>query len=144
MNHQYLKKSIISIVSLAVIFFIFGASPILASSGDPYAGLITAVGETGLDKNSNVLVIAGTIVKGVLSLLGVALVLVLIYAGIMWGFLSANDSKKVQTAKDIIKNAIIGLVIVMAAYAITIFIFGSIGATGSSQSPSPTDTVWTD
>jgi len=129
MNHQYLKKSIISFVA---IFFIFGASFVLAGTGEPYSGLQAAVGETGLDRNSDVFLLAGAIVKGVLSVLGVALVLVLIYAGIMWGFLSVNNPNKVQTAKDLIKNAIIGLVIVFAAYAITTFIFGSIGATGSS------------
>ena len=111
-----------------MIFFVAQA----ASAGGLYENMKIAVGDTKL--SSDPITFVGAIVKGLLSLLGVALVLVLIYAGIIWGFLSANDPKKIQTAKDMIKNAVIGLVIVFAAYAVTSFILDSLNKTTTAAS----------
>ncbi|MFA6525840.1 MAG: hypothetical protein WCT26_00290 [Candidatus Buchananbacteria bacterium] len=130
MNHKYIRNSIISFV---VIFLVFGAQ--FALAGGLYSNLDVAAG-SDLKKNSDIVKFIGSIVGVVLSLLGVALVLVLIYAGIMWGFLSADDAKKVQTAKDMIKNAVIGLIIVFAAYGITQFVMSSLSKT-TNQSGQP-------
>lgn len=123
MNYKYLKNSIISFI---VIFLVFGAQ--FALAGGLYGNLDAAAG-ADLKKNSDIVKFVGSIVGVVISFLGVALVLVIIYAGIIWGFLSADDAKKVQTAKDMIKNAVIGLIIVFAAYGITNFVMSSLSKT---------------
>lgn len=63
----------------------------------------------------------GNIIGIVLSFVGVIFLLLIIYGGISWMF-SAGNEQKVEKAKGIIINAVIGLVIVFAAYFITDFI----------------------
>lgn len=63
----------------------------------------------------------GSIIGIVLSFIGVLFLILMLYAGILWMTASGND-EKVKKAKDLIINAIIGLIIVSAAYAITAFI----------------------
>lgn len=61
--------------------------------------------------------IAGTIVATVLGLLGIIFVVLIIYAGILW-MTAGGDEGKVEKAQTILKNAIIGLIVTVSAYAI--------------------------
>ena len=63
----------------------------------------------------------GQAVKVILSLVGVVFLLLMIYGGHTW-MLAQGDSSEVEIAKKTIEAAIIGLIIVLAAYAITSFI----------------------
>lgn len=49
-----------------------------------------------------------------------------LYAGVQWMLARGND-EKITASKETIEAAIIGLVIVMAAYAITTFVFKQLG-----------------
>jgi hypothetical protein len=71
--------------------------------------------------------IAGRIVQIVLSLLGVAFLGFMIYAGIMWMTAQGNE-QKVEKAKSMITESIVGLIIVIAAYAIAYFVINWFGA----------------
>lgn len=62
----------------------------------------------------------GMIIGAVLSFLGVIFLILMIYGGYQW-MTAAGDEQKVTKAKDLIRNAIIGLIVVLAAYAITAF-----------------------
>lgn len=68
-----------------------------------------------------------TFVRGALSLLGLIFVSLIIYAGFLW-MTAGGDDKQVGKAKDIIKQAIIGLVITLTAYTITGFVVDKLGA----------------
>jgi len=57
----------------------------------------------------------------VLSFIGVLFLILTIYGGINWMTAGGNE-QKVEKAKTIIINAIIGLLIVLSAYTITSFI----------------------
>ena len=65
--------------------------------------------------------LVGKIIRAFLSLLGTFFVGLAVYAGFLW-MTARGDSEQVKKAQDILKDAIIGLVIVIAAYAITYFI----------------------
>lgn len=65
--------------------------------------------------------LVGTIINAALSLLGVVFLVLLVYGGYKWMMASGNE-EEVTKAKDIIWRAIIGLMIVMAAGAITFFV----------------------
>jgi cbb3-type cytochrome oxidase subunit 3 len=67
----------------------------------------------------------GSIIGLILSFVGVIFLILIIYAGISWMTASGNQ-EKVNKAKELIINAIIGLIIVLAAYAITAFIGNSL------------------
>lgn len=79
-------------------------------------------GSVGISK-----VDANTVLLGVLDtvyfLAGVAAVIVIIIAGILYST-SNGDSAKVQKAKNAILYAVVGLVFVLSAFIITAFIVG--------------------
>lgn len=66
--------------------------------------------------------ILGTIVQAFLSLLGIIFIGLMIYGGYNW-MTAHGEEEKVNRAKSTIKNAIIGLVIVLASYVFWEFIF---------------------
>lgn len=62
------------------------------------------------------------IIKAFLSLLAIIFIIYIILAGYKW-MTSQGESGKVDEAKQQIQTAIIGLLIIFAAYAITSFVF---------------------
>lgn len=63
----------------------------------------------------------GQIIKVALSFVGTIFFALTIYAGFLWMTASGNE-EQVTKATEIIKMAIIGLVITLAAYSITTFV----------------------
>lgn len=62
------------------------------------------------------------IINIVLSLLGIIFIILMIYGGVTY-MLARGNEEQTKKAKSLITQAIIGLVIILAAYAITFFIF---------------------
>jgi hypothetical protein len=119
-----MKKIIIA----AILFVIFSsANCSLAQSGGEKAmdGLETAAGwgysnssRPGSDVIEDVPLTIGTMVGYVLSFVGILFLVLMIYAGFLWMLAGGND-QQVQKAKSLIGAAVIGLIIVLAAYAFT-------------------------
>jgi len=63
----------------------------------------------------------GQMVGSIISFIGVLLLILVVYAGFLWMTATGNE-KKTETAKNILTSAIIGLIIVLSAYAITAFL----------------------
>jgi len=72
--------------------------------------------------SNNIDNITQTIINAVLSFLGVIFTIIIIYAGIKWMTAEGNP-ESITKAKGMLKNAVIGLIIVIAAYAISVAIF---------------------
>jgi len=104
--------------------------------------------ETGLNKTANVAGFntgtetgissrIGAIIGIALSLVGVVFLVLIVY-GFMW-MTSAGEKTRVEKAIQIIRDATIGLIIVVAGYIITNFILGSLlTATGNAPASTPT------
>ena len=69
--------------------------------------------------------VIGNIVKIILSLVGLVAVVLIIAAGFMW-MTSGGSEEKVKKAKDLMGAAVIGLVIVVVAYAAATFIVNAL------------------
>ena len=67
----------------------------------------------------------GGIINIALGLLGIILVVLVVYAGFLW-MTAAGDKEKVTKAKEIITRAVIGIIIVVAAYAISEYVISAI------------------
>ena len=67
------------------------------------------------------------IINPLLSLVGVIFLVLMIYGGFLW-MTAGGNSGQVDKAKNILITAIIGTVIIAAAYAITNFVFTSLAA----------------
>lgn len=62
-----------------------------------------------------------TIVKYLITFLGIIAVIIILYGGFIWMTAAGNDDR-VKKAKDIIIAGIIGLIIVISAFAIVTFV----------------------
>lgn len=88
-------------------------------------------GAAGFSGTTTLPVLVGNFIKQAMALLGIILVVFVIYAGFLWMTAAGND-EKIKKAKAIISSAVIGLVLIFAAYAITGFVIDAItNATGA-------------
>lgn len=90
-------------------------------------GLKTAADTSGLSTNvisktNDIPTIIGSIVGVALSLVGVYFFIIFLYAGIIY-MTAAGSNEKVESAKKKMTSAVIGLVIVLSAYALVNFVF---------------------
>ncbi len=84
--------------------------------------LKAVAGQAGLGSGeTNPEIIIGRIVQTVLAILGVVFTLLIAYGGFLW-MTAGGDPGKVDKAKGMISNAIIGIVIVFLSYTISIFV----------------------
>ena len=67
----------------------------------------------------------GTIINVVLGLSGIALVVLFVYGGILW-MTAMGNKEQVDKSKRLLINSIIGIVIIVAAYAIADYIVASL------------------
>ncbi|PLX26575.1 hypothetical protein C0581_04045 [Candidatus Parcubacteria bacterium] len=139
MNH---KKNISFL--LGIIIALVGVVSIvsIASAADPKStkyGLDITAGAAGLN-TGDVPTLVGNIIGSALSLISVLFFILMIYGGILW-MLARGKDEQAKKALDTIIGAIIGIIIVLAAYAITNFVFSSVGNVGAgSGSPAVTNT----
>jgi amino acid transporter len=81
--------------------------------------------ETG-DGGSQLDSIIGLNIKYTLTFLGVIFLILMIYGGYLWMTAQGNE-EQVTKAKNLISAAVIGLIIVVAAYAISYFVISKLG-----------------
>ena len=85
-------------------------------------GLKDALSVDNVDSDDNFLSSRlGVLIGAILSFIGVLFLVLIIYGGILWMTATGNE-QQVTKAKSLIVQAVIGLIIVLAAYAITAFI----------------------
>ena len=120
-NFQHFFTLICLITLLVLPYFVFAQSPALQKLKNvgPTAGFSEATGET-LPQ------ILSTIISAFLGLLGIIFVVLMVYSGYNW-MTAMGDESKVSKAQSTIKQAIIGLIITVSAYAITYFVFNYLG-----------------
>ena len=69
--------------------------------------------------------IIGAIIGTALSFLGVIFLCLIIYGGFLW-MTSLGNEQKVLLAKKTLTNAVIGLIVVLASYSISLFVFSAL------------------
>ena len=113
------------LVGFAVLIFAgtaFLFAPEALAQTQESAEAAAQVAQTAGVGDASLLDVIGRIINIFLGLLGVILLIILIYAGFLW-MTAGGDDTKVAKAKLYIRNAIIGLVIIAAAWAIVYFVF---------------------
>lgn len=103
-------------------FIFFLAGPVLAVE----TGLEAAAPESLKNVGSDIPSMIGRVLGSVLGFTGTIFFVLVVYAGLMWMTASGNE-EQIAKAKKILTAAIIGLIIVLSAYAITQFIGTSLG-----------------
>jgi len=124
------KKYKTAFIGLMLVLSFFTAAPAVLAADEPgaqkaAAGLdITAnqaYGKDVVQKNSDLPTIIGRVVGTGLAFLGVVFFTLLLYAGLTW-ILSLGKEEKINQAKEMITAAVLGLIVVLGAYAVTLLV----------------------
>ncbi|MBU2566836.1 pilin [Patescibacteria group bacterium] len=105
-------------------------SAALAAGENPFdraKNLTNQVGSTafGSQQQADLPTMIGRIINIALGFIGILLLVYLVYGGFLW-MTSGGSDEGVKKAQTMIKNAVIGLVIVVAAFAISNFVLLSL------------------
>ncbi|HNU81643.1 MAG TPA: hypothetical protein PLA05_01760 [bacterium] len=125
----------INIIIIALTLFIFtGALSVAAqeqtnanlktafdTSSSSALGIVSGAGGAGYNNNVVLETVVGRIITGLFSLLGVIFIIFIIYGGYLYLTASGNE-EQTKKATSIITQNIVGLVIILGAYALTYFI----------------------
>ena len=123
-------KKVLSLIVASIMALAIGAMPVYAADDickelDPsipnYHTLCEGGNEGDLQQTVK------SILNTVYLWVGIIAVVVIIIGGFKYT-MSQGDAAKVKSAKDTILYAIIGLIVALAAFAITNFILGAMGA----------------
>ncbi|MCX6779024.1 MAG: IPT/TIG domain-containing protein, partial [Candidatus Magasanikbacteria bacterium] len=114
-NKKSLTIGFLTIISLVVGFFVM--APVLAQQVNTgidfgqYTGLV----------NTDIRIIIAKIIRAALALLGIVVLAYTLYGGYLY-LTAGGNADQVKSAKTVLKNAVIGLVIILSAFSITQFI----------------------
>jgi len=138
--------TILLILPILLPFAVNAQESFLLAQADEF-GIYVAANQAGLSavpiaKKQVPQIMADAVGLG-LTFLGIIIFALMLYAGVNW-MIAMGASEKVDTAKQTLEAAIIGLLIVIAAYAITSFVFNriigvSVGTASSDTTASCTD-----
>lgn len=114
-------------------FLSAGPTLVQASAAEEISKGLTATSKEAGYAPLQLPVLVGGFIQVLLGIVGVIFLVLAVYAGVLY-MTAGGDTKKVTSAKDILKNSIIGLIIIVAAYALTTFVVDQlISATGSAS-----------
>lgn len=109
---------------------------ILCGVGDAFAqaaptdpGVEEVARAAEVEGTTDLPVIIGRLINIALGFVGIILLVIIIYAGFLW-MTAGGDADQVKKAQQWIKNAVIGLLIIAASFAIVRFILGFFGEGG--------------
>ena len=100
---------------------VLGVPPVYAAINIDDTGLSDTGDAASLTTDTQLPQLVGNVIKAALGLLGVIFLILMVYAGFRW-FLARGEAGEVKKAIDIIRDATVGLLIVLGSYALTGFV----------------------
>jgi len=89
------------------------------------AGVDQSAHPSGLDVNNNLMFMVGSAINVVLGLVGVVLFGYFVYAGFLY-MTAGGEEDKIKDAQKILKNSVIGALILAVSYALATFVLRGI------------------
>jgi len=135
------KKILVGLMCLTLLCMALPYAVSAQGEADEVFGL-DVVGEEGglsetLGDTADPRVVASRIINIALGFLGIIAVVLVLYGGFMW-MTAAGDEQKITKAKALLKNSVVGLVLILISYAIassvTWWLIGAVGTTGGPTS----------
>jgi len=127
MNNTLLKKLVAGVMTLVFAFALvvpaITSAQIPEEFGGDAASFDGTLGQT--DGEQDLVGLITNIMNWLFGFLGILAVLVILYGGFKW-MTAGGDDDKVGDAKKLIINGIIGLIIILSAYAIATFVFNEV------------------
>lgn len=128
---KHFLSSIILLVAFLAQFCLFNCHKTASAANNLWdtvqEGGLSKVGAEvyGSDAPKDIRIIVARIIQVVLGLLGIIFLIIIITAGYKW-MTAAGNEEKVREAKDQLIRGVIGLIIILVAYSITIFVVDEI------------------
>ncbi|MFA6132105.1 MAG: hypothetical protein WC702_03555 [Patescibacteria group bacterium] len=123
-----MNKIFATIVAFGQVYLLF---PLMASAAVPTGlsgantGLTNIATSANIQNSGDLTVLIGKGINVILGLLGILFLIFVLYAGFL--YLTAQGADEpVKKAKKLLTNSIIGLVIIIAAYAISNYVIGAL------------------
>ncbi|MBU0597344.1 hypothetical protein KJ641_04560 [Patescibacteria group bacterium] len=120
------------IFTLSLLFcFSFLVLPLRAEAVDLGNGILSDAQVSsgyGTADSTTFAEMVGNVVKTAMSFLGVIFIALMVYGGFLW-MTARGEETQVTKAKDLIRAALIGLIIVISAYSISNFVVTSLIST---------------
>jgi predicted permease len=128
----------ILVIFFSVVFSLILVSPVFAQLQElQKTGWEAGYAVTNNPPETFLATTAGKIIAIALGFLGIILVILFIYGGFLWMTAGGNE-EQIKKAKNILKNATIGLIITATAYAISYFVVDQLIKVLTATSPPPT------
>lgn len=135
---QFIKKilNILIVILLLVLPTFYVSAKFLKSTENIYKQESNFAINAGYEQAdaTTVAKVVATVIQAFLGLLGIIFIVLIILAGYNW-MIARGDEEKVTKAKDTLRRAVIGLIIIVGAYAISYFVFSNLpwGTGGPGQ-----------
>ena len=117
--------TILSAILMMFVFYVFANVAMADSGTNSLMGKLKNVGDKSgyvtANEDTQLAMTVGMVVGAFFALLGVIFIVYIIYAGYHW-MTARGEEQKIKEAQATIRNAIIGLIITLGAYAIWDFI----------------------
>jgi len=125
MIKKYFFTAVLSLILL------LGAAQATIAQGNlnDAMGHLKDTGGTAGTTQGDIEVVAGTVINTALSMVGLIFLVLMIYGGFLW-MTAKGEESQIEKAQNIIRSAIIGIVIVMGAYAITFLVTSRLESAG--------------
>jgi len=117
----YLKRfSAVTFVSAAVLF-----GGIYQAQAADLTSRLDDVNTTATFQDEPLENTIGSLINVFLGILGIIFLLLVIYAGFLW-MTAGGEEDQVSEAKKLMINGVVGLILILTAYAITGFVVGAL------------------
>ncbi|PJA47194.1 hypothetical protein CO172_02770 [Candidatus Uhrbacteria bacterium CG_4_9_14_3_um_filter_36_7] len=114
---------------MSLLFSLFPSSVRLATNSAAESilnGVDQAANKAGFSTTSkDIYTVTGELISVLLGALGIAFVLLLVYAGILY-LVAQGDENTTKKAMKIIKTAVMGMVLIAGAYAVANFVISAL------------------
>lgn len=129
-------KILILLSALLILGGIFSYIQFVSAQTTPPDLGLAPVGENLGLPTTDIRVVVARIIRTALGLLGIVAVVLVLYGGFVW-MTAGGDEQKISESKSILLNAVIGLAIILSAYAITSFVISKL-VEATTQGPTTT------
>lgn len=125
---NYLFKICLAVFALSFLLGLLAIQANAQSLEKQIGQNLNTVGQVGYvtEKPADIQTVAGNLLNAALGLMGIIFTAYLIYGGYLW-IIAAGNKEEIDKAKRIISNSIIAMIIIFAAFAISNFVFSSLG-----------------
>lgn len=128
------KTTVIIGVTTVFFCFLFGFSqPVLAQTIGDSAALdtgLTQVEKSGL-VNTDIRVVVARVIQVALGLLGIIFLIIIIYGGYLY-MTAGGNQEQIASAKKVLTNSGVGLIIILSAYSIVLLVMRMLGIGGGT------------